>query len=98
MMSKKVYVAANIQAKPGNIENIKSLLSDLQRASIHEDCCEFYHVFQRADAPQFLSTMECWKTPKAEQSHWETSHLKHAVEQIAPLIDGEMNITKYEQA
>ncbi|WP_310619526.1 putative quinol monooxygenase [Flexibacterium corallicola] len=94
-MSSDYYVTAQVRVKSDAIQEAKDVLGALAIGSRTEAGCVSYDYFQSEDDASVFISVEQWRSVEAEEEHWNTPHLKTALESLAPLLEGEAVINKY---
>ena len=74
----ELRVVAEIVAKPGSEDGIRSALATLAVATRDEDGCVAYEVFESQAAPGTFFTIETWRSPEDMAAHLQTEHLAAA--------------------
>ena len=96
-MHANVYTVAVLPAKEGSIDKLLTALESLASATRKErGCIEYGFYRDSADANTVLS-FERWVDKEAEDSHWETEHLKEAIETMDRLLATKPQIFKTEK-
>lgn len=71
-------VVAEIIAKPGSEDGIRSALSTLAVATRAEEGCLAYEVFESDATAGTFFTIETWRGPEDLAAHLQTEHLATA--------------------
>ena len=86
-MHRNVYTIAVLPAKEGSAEDLLAELQTLAQATRQEPGCIEYGVYRDAENPGTVLSYERWVDREAEDSHWETPHLKRAIEAMGALLE-----------
>ena len=95
MSATPIHVFAKWKVKPGQLENVLSILKELKAKSIQEKGNLFYQVHQDNSDPNTLILFEGYVDHSALGLHRNAEYYKQAVvENIAPLLqDREVTLT-----
>lgn len=84
-----------MQLASENVPEVTRVLSELRDATREEPGNIFYQFFSAEGRPGVFATIEHWRDAEAEAAHGRTDHLKLAVSRHAPLLEGEMRVSRY---
>jgi quinol monooxygenase YgiN len=90
----KVYLTAMLQAKPGSIDLLKSLLDDLVIASNQEQSCIQYELYQDSTDESRFIFHETWDSEAGLTKHNSQLHLQEFIARSEDLIDGHIHVYK----
>ena len=90
----KVYLTAILQAKPGSIDLLKSLLDDLVIASNQEQSCIQYELYQDSTDESRFIFRETWASEAGLLTHNSQPHLQEFLARSEDLIDGSIHVYK----
>ncbi len=94
-MSENVYTIAILKAKKGCLGNLKDTLSVLATETRKEPgAIEYFFVQDVNHDPNTIVSYEKWQNATEEAKHWQTPHLKIAIETMKDILDGEPIIHK----
>ncbi len=93
-MRANVYTIAVLPAKEGSVEALLRELETLAEATRQEHGCIEYGFYQESSDANTVLSFERWLDQDAEDAHWETAHLKHAIEQMETLLTEKPKIFK----
>lgn len=93
-MHQNVYTIAVLPAKEGRIDDLLKTLETLAKATRQEHGCIEYGFYQDRDRPSTVLSFERWVDSDAEDSHWQTPHLKHAIGAMGDILEREPEIFK----
>ena len=97
-MSKNIYTIAVLKAKPGRLQDLKSTLEALASETRKESGAQEYFFIQDEDVDtDTILSYERWENAEEESKHWETPHLKRALEELGDILDGAPVIYKGSQ-
>ena len=90
----KVYLIARIVAKPGKVDELRSLLAGMLAPTHAEPGCEIYDLHETPGEGRFYF-YELWRDRSALDEHFAAPHFKNLQEKIDELIAEpvEINIT-----
>jgi quinol monooxygenase YgiN len=88
----KVYLTAILQAKPGSIDLLKSLLDDLVIASNAEKSCIQYELHQDTTEESRFIFHETWASEDGLAEHNAQPHLKEFLARSEALINGPIHV------
>jgi len=84
-----VYVIAQFRAKKGQEDALQAVLTALIPPTRHEPSCIQYDLLQDAAEPGTLVFVERWETEESLDRHLQTAHVRKALAEAKPLIEGE---------
>ncbi len=87
-MSPHVYTIAILKSKPGQTAALISTLETLADETRKEAGAEEYGFIRDQKNPQIIVSYERWTDATAEAAHWQTPHLKAAIERFNEILDG----------
>ena len=93
-MHENVYTIAVLPAKQGRIDELLSMLHTLADATRREHGCIEYGFYRSTEQPNTVLSFERWVDRAAEDSHWQTPHLKHAITAMGDILETEPQIFK----
>jgi len=96
-MPATVHVVARLRAKPGKVDALKTALSALVMPSRRELACYQYDLLQNASDPHDFCFIERWESDQALDHHGASDHVRKAGEQIADLVEGPAEISRFRQ-
>lgn len=85
-------VVATIPIDPARASEAAVALSTLAAASLEEEGCYAYDIFESAAAPGTFVTVEAWRAQADMDAHMGTPHIGAAFEVLGPLIAGDIAI------
>jgi quinol monooxygenase YgiN len=88
-------VVARIQARPGKVNELQSVLSSLVEPTRKEPGCLNYELLQNNEDPGDFTLVEEWQSNVALESHFATKHFKDALTRLPNLIVAEPDIRRY---
>lgn len=86
-MHRNVYTIAVLPAKAGSTDALLAELQTLAEATRQERGCVEYGFYSDAANPNTVLSFERWVDQQAEDEHWETPHLKRAIEAMGALLE-----------
>jgi quinol monooxygenase YgiN len=92
-MMEKLYVMAEISVDPNHVEEVQKTLLALAAASLNEDGCLNYQILHSNE--NVFSTLELWTSENAENLHWQTEHVKTALQKIEPFLLEAATVRKF---
>ncbi|PWJ44950.1 putative quinol monooxygenase [Sediminitomix flava] len=93
-MSKQIFTVVALTAKEGKLEELKEVVSKLAEETRKEAGVIEYLVIENALKPNTVFSIEKWENEKEEEKHWETPHLKSALEKLDDILASEAVIHK----
>ena len=94
-MSDNIYTIAILKAKEGRLDDLKNTLSILAAETRKEaGAIEYFFVQDQNYDPNTIVSYEKWQDAEQEAQHWQTPHLKEAIEKMKDILDGEPIIHK----
>ena len=94
-MSNDLYVTALLKAKSERVDELSKILSTVVLESRKEAGCVEYAMYQSTEDPTTFITIEVWNDADVEAAHWETDHVKNALERLPAVLDGDAVVGKY---
>ncbi len=93
-MQANVYTIAILPAKDGLIGKLLSELEALAAETRKEHGCIEYGFYRDSSDANVVLSYERWVDRAAEDAHWETPHLKHAISAMDELLTTKPQIYK----
>lgn len=93
-MPAPLYVTASFSIRPGTSDVTRAILAELSERTLEEPGCLEYGYYQSVDDPLHFCSFEVWQSVAQEVAHWQTAHLRQALEQMAPLLHGSPTVTR----
>lgn len=95
-MSTPLFVSARFHSKKEKIAEMKSLLYQLTSETLqNEKGCISYVYLQDIQDETLFTSNEIWQNADSENKHWEMDHLKRALEKLPELLEGEVEVKKW---
>ena len=94
-MAATVHVIARWVAKAGKEDELKGILTALIPPSRREIGCYQYDLLHNPGDPRDFCFVERWENDKAFEQHSATAHVKAALSQLQPLIEGAPDVRTY---
>lgn len=85
-MNEHVFVAVELVAQEGKFQEMKGILEELARETRKETGVQEYFFIEDQTKPNTLLSIERWENIEEEAKHWETPHLKKALEKVTPIL------------
>ena len=95
MPDNTLRIIARIKAKPDTVEETRELLSRLVEPTRKEAGCLAYELLQNRDDPTEFTFVEEWRDEAAIAEHFETEHIKAALQKFAELAAEPLDLRKY---
>lgn len=90
----KIYLTALVKCKAGTTAQMKKFLDKLVAASLKEEACLQYELYQSTtDENQFIFH-ETWATQEGLDQHVKQEHFQLFSKQIPDILDGPLSIYK----
>lgn len=93
-MSENVFVTVVLVAQDGKAEELVSIVRELAGPSRLEAGAVEYGFVQDRGNPNVVVAREEWKTAEDEAAHWQTPHVKAALEKLGRVLGAEPQIFK----
>lgn len=93
-MKANVYTIAVLPAADGRADELLTTLQSLADSTRQERGCIEYGFYQDAADSNRVISFERWVDQDAEDSHWQTPHLKEALDAMGDLLASEPQIFK----
>ena len=87
-----LQVVATIPAKPEHADAIREALKTLVAATLAEEGCLAYDLFESGSTPGTFVTVERWTDTAALDAHMGTPHVAAAFAAAADALSGEVAI------
>ena len=87
-----LQVVATIPAKPEHADAIREALKTLVAATLAEEGCLAYDLFESGSTPGTFVTVERWTDTAALDAHMATPHVAAAFAAAADALSGEVAI------
>ena len=88
----ELQVVATIPAKPEAVDGIREALKELVAATLAEDGCLAYDLFESASAPGTFVTVERWTDQAALDAHMAMPHVAAAFAAADGALSGDVAI------
>lgn len=85
-------VVATIPTDPAKSSEVAAALSTLASASLEEEGCHQYDVFESGAVPGLFVTIEAWRSQADMDAHMSTPHIAEAFTVLGPAIAGDVAI------
>lgn len=86
IMNKQIFVVAELTAQDGKFEEMKQIFEDLAAETRKEKGAIEYFFIEDETKPNTLLSIERWENAVEEAKHWETPHLKNALENASKIL------------
>ena len=90
----KLYVVAELVAKPGQEKALRDALVPFARKVPGEPGCFSYHLHEDLEAPGRFLTYEIWKDAAALAAHFQTPAMKAAGPALKQILAKPLGLTK----
>jgi quinol monooxygenase YgiN len=92
-----IFLTALVKCKPGTVTQMKVYLEALVNASVKEQACLQYELYQSVtDETQFIFH-ETWLDQAGLDEHNQQPHLMKFINQIKDIADGQVTVHKTER-
>jgi quinol monooxygenase YgiN len=81
-----IYLTALLKFKAGEANNVKPLLLALVAASLKEEACLQYELYQDGENENLFIFHETWKDATSLEHHTQQPHYKQFEQQAGPLL------------
>lgn len=89
-----LHLTALLKCKAGEAATVKPLLLDLVAASVQEEACLQYELYQDNDDENLFIFHETWKDADSLKLHTEQPHYQKFGKEVGPLLDGPVVLHK----
>ena len=96
-MSEHLYTIAELTAKDGRLDALKSILTNLAQETRQETGALEYFFILDQEKPNTILSYEKWSSPAEESLHWATSHLRAAIADMKDVLATDPVIHKGKQ-
>lgn len=96
-MSDQLTVVAQMRAKPGRELRLREELERLLAPTRAEKGCINYDLHRSLEAPTLFMFHENWASEVDLDAHLRSPHLQALLRLMPELIDGQIEITKWEK-
>jgi len=86
VMNKQFFVVAELTAQEGKFDEMKAIFEGLAAETRKEKGAVEYFFIEDQNKPNTLLSIERWENDVEEAKHWETSHLKEALENASKIL------------
>ena len=93
-MHANVYTIAILPAREGRVDELLATLESLASATRQEHGCIEYGFYRDSENSNTVLSFERWVDSAAEDSHWQTSHLKQAINAMDEILETKPQIFK----
>ena len=88
-------VIARVVAKADRVEEVRAILMGVVEPTRREPGCLSYQLLQNQENPTDFTFIEEWASTVAEQSHFATPHISHALQHLPGLLATEPDVRRY---
>ena len=93
----ELFIFARFHARPGNEGALADTLLAVSAPTREEPGCLGHHVFRSNRDPQLFYIHSRWRDEAAFERHISLPHTVRFVEQVEPLIDHPLDVTRTER-
>lgn len=94
-MSEAVRVIAHLKAREGKEDALQHMLEGMIAPTHAEPGCMHYELWQDADDATRFTFVETWRDEAALDRHFETEHIKDALEHFPDLLEGDLDLRRH---
>ena len=94
-MSETLHVIARLRARPGKEADLRSVLHGLLAPTHAEDGCLEYRMLENVENPADFTFVERWTGPAALDAHFQTEHIRRALDRFPDLLAEELDLRRY---
>ena len=92
-MSENIFTIAVLKAKEGRLDDLKATLTALAEETRKEPgALEYFFVQDQNFDHNTIVSYERWENADEEKKHWDTSHLKSAIDAMGDILDGKPQV------
>ncbi len=95
MPQNTLRVVARIIARPDNVDDVRSYLTELIEPTRKEPGCVSYELLQNRSDPTDFTFVEEWESDGALEAHLNTAHIRNAIASLAGLLAAAPDIRSY---
>lgn len=95
MSDQGVRVVARIVARPGKVEELRTLLQGLVEPTRKEPGCVTYELLQNKMDPTDFTFVEEWSSEEDLDAHLQSPHLQEACVRLPDLAAADPDIRRY---
>ena len=95
MAENSLRVVARMVARPGDVEEVRSVLTGLVGPTRAERGCVGYELLQNRSDPTDFTFVEEWEDDAALDAHLSTEHIRDAQSRLAGRLAAEPDIRRY---
>ncbi len=88
----ELHVVATIPAKPEAVDAVRAALQTLVQATVAEEGCLAYDLYESGAAPGTFVTVERWVDQQALDAHLSAPHVAEAFAAAEGALSGEVTI------
>jgi quinol monooxygenase YgiN/predicted small metal-binding protein len=96
MQENTLITIVRLKSKPGKEAELKELLQGLLIPTRNEPGCISYELLMNKEDPTEFTFVEQWKDDNALNGHFETSHIKNALQKLPDILAEDMDLRKYD--
>ena len=93
-MHENIYTIAVLPAKEDSVDDLLNMLQSLAHATRQEHGCIEYGFYRDSADTNCVLSFERWVDQASEDAHWQTPHLKQAIEAMDDLLATQPQIFK----
>jgi quinol monooxygenase YgiN len=90
-----VRVVVRLKAKPEKASELRDLLIGLLAPTRQESGCIAYELLQNQEDRTDLVFVEEWRDGAALDAHFETDHIRSALDKLPELLAEELDVRRY---
>ena len=91
-----IRVVAHLQAHPEKASELRELLEGLVVPTRQEAGCVSYEMLESLEDPAKFTFVEEWTSEEALQAHFETEHIRSALENFPALLAADLDLRTYQ--
>jgi quinol monooxygenase YgiN len=95
MPEKTLRVVARLKARADKASELRTVLEALIAPTRKEAGCISYELLENQDDPTDLTFLEEWVDGEALDSHFETDHIRGAMEKLPDLLAEGLDVRRY---
>lgn len=95
-MSGALRVVADVRAKEGKAEELRSILAGLVEPSQGEAGCQHYELWQDLEDPHRFTFIETWDDHEALETHFGSARIQALLEELPGVMEGELKLCQYD--
>lgn len=94
MTAGTLHIVARLKARPEKVGELRAVLLGLLSPTRVESGCLRYQMFVNMEDPTEFTFTEEWTDPASLDAHFETAHIRGALERFPELLAEELDLRR----